>query len=301
MGVAPAADGVERAGYAPVFVERADHGRAAGHQRRRVGEGVLGGVEPGRPGLAPDIADDRRVGRPRVIGDQHRHDAEIAGNEAAVLVIARRATGRADDQRGAEFGRAARGERERCRGAPRQAHHADPAVAPGLRGDPAQDLLAVVLLLARRAAGQHAVRIAGVAHVDADAGIAVARQIAVVYRVAVDRLVGLAVGDVFEDRRHRFPLGVVGQPEPRREPRAVGEREPRVVDDADGVRQGLNDVHASSPRRASGAGHRLVNGGGAISELPSRADRSQIAKGKGHGERRFSGHRGGHRGRVGGL
>ena len=65
------------------------------------------------------------------------------------------------------------------------------------------------------------VGLAVAAHVDADAGIAVAGEIGVGEGVAPGRAVALAVGQVFEDRRHRVALGVLRQPDAGGEAGAV--------------------------------------------------------------------------------
>ena len=65
------------------------------------------------------------------------------------------------------------------------------------------------------------------AHVDADGGVAVSGEPGVQDGVAGRRAVVLAVRDVLEDRRHRIGLGVLGQPDARGEPGAVGKRDPR--------------------------------------------------------------------------
>ena len=82
-----------------------------------------------------------------------------------------------------------------------------------------------------------AVGIAVAAHVDAHAGIAVAGDVGVGEGVAPSRAVALAVGQVFQDRRHRLRFGILGQPDAGRQPAAVGERDPGVLDLADRARE----------------------------------------------------------------
>jgi hypothetical protein len=62
----------------------------------------------------------------------------------------------------------------------------------------------VVLLLLQILVEQHAVGIAGAAHVRAHAGVAVAGKIAVARRVADDGSVVAAIRNVFKDGRHRL-------------------------------------------------------------------------------------------------
>ena len=118
-------------------------------------------------------------------------------------------------------------------------------VRPGLRRDPVQHLQRVVLLLLQVLALEHALRIAGAAHVDAHGGIAVAGEIGMVQRIALGGAVALAVGQIFEDRRHRVLLGIDGQPDHRREDDPVGERDLGVLDDADLVREFGSGAHGN--------------------------------------------------------
>ncbi len=74
------------------------------------------------------------------------------------------------------------------------------------------------------------VRVAAAAEVDPHAGEAVVGEVRVVAVVARRERVALAVRDVLEDGRDG--LRIVRQPQPRREPRAVGQRDPDVVDPA---------------------------------------------------------------------
>ena len=102
----------------------------------------------------------------------------------------------------------------------------------------------VVLLLRQVLVVAAALRVAAAAHVDADAGVAVPGEVGVARGVARGRRVVLAVRDVLEDGRHRARLGVLGQPDPRREPHAVAHRDPGVADDADRLRQLVDALHA---------------------------------------------------------
>ena len=72
--------------------------------------------------------------------------------------------------------RPAGGDLERVEAAPGVAHHADAAGAPRLGGEPGDDLHRVVLLERQVLVGEDAVRVAAAAHVDPDAGVAVARR-----------------------------------------------------------------------------------------------------------------------------
>ena len=150
---------------------------------------------------------------------------------AAVVDVVRVAiVGRAERHDRAEPGRATRGDLERVEAAPRDAPHAELARAPRLLGDPGEDLERVVLLLQGVLVGEHAVGLAGPAHVHPHGRVAVACEVRLALGVAEDRPVGLAVGEVLEHGGHRVVLGVLRQPDPRGEPRPVGQVEPGVLD-----------------------------------------------------------------------
>ena len=70
------------------------------------------------------------------------------------------------------------------------------------------------------------------ANVDADAGVAVPGEIVVYGSVAAAHEIALAVGKVFEERRHRPVYRIGRQPDPCREPRPVRTCDPLVLDNA---------------------------------------------------------------------
>ena len=72
---------------------------------------------------------------------------------------------------------------------------------------------------------------AAAADVDAHARIAVAGQVGMGQRVALMGAVALAVWQILQDRGNRISLGVVRQPYPGGQPRAVLQRDQRVLDD----------------------------------------------------------------------
>ncbi len=133
---------------------------------------------------------------------------------------------------------------ERVEAAPGDPHHPDRTRAPGLGGDPGDDLERVVLLLPGVLVEQDAVAIARAAQVDPHRRIAAPGEVAVDRLVAGAHEVALAVGDVLENRRHRRRLGVLRQPDPGRDPAAVGHRNPDVLDLDDAVE--LGPAHACS-------------------------------------------------------
>src|SRR5262249_55573966 len=121
-----------------------------------------------------------------------------------------------------------RGDLQPIEAAPRDADDADLARAPALSGDPVDDLERVVLLLLQVFIEQQAVGFARAAHVDADAGIAVPGIIGMGKSVALRRTVALAIGQVFQDCRHRIALLVLGQPYPGSKPGAIGKGNPGI-------------------------------------------------------------------------
>jgi hypothetical protein len=111
--------------------------------------------------------------------------------------------------------------------APGDAEHPDLAAAPLLLDEPVDDLEGVVVLLCEVLVREQAVGVAAPAQVDAHAGVAVVGEVRVVALVARGERVALAVREVLEDRGDG--LRIVGQPQPGREPGAVGQRDPDVV------------------------------------------------------------------------
>jgi hypothetical protein len=138
--------------------------------------------------------------------------------------------GRADGYDGLEGGRAARRNLKSIEAAPGDSHHPDDAAAPGLRRQPRDYLQAIVLLLLCVLVEQQATRLAAAAHVDPNAGVAVAGQIRMRERVALISPVALAVGEILQDRGDRVLSGIVGQPDAGRQPRAVFQWYQRVLD-----------------------------------------------------------------------
>ena len=117
--------------------------------------------------------------------------------------------------------------------APRDADHPDAPVHHGCCSSHASTSSRVVLLLRQVLVQQDALGVAAAAQVDAHAGVAVPRQVAVTRVVGRERRFVLAVRDVLEDGRDRLRLGSLGQPEARRQAHAVAHRHPHVAHDAD--------------------------------------------------------------------
>ena len=139
----------------------------------------------------------------------------------------------------------ARGDLQRIEPAPGNAEHPDGAAAPRLGGEPLDHLDRVVVLGLGVFVADQPLGIAGAADVDAHARIAVAREIVMHRLVAAAHQVALAIGQVFEERRHWRPLRIRRQPDPRGEPGTVGERDQRVLDDLHRPRKILDGLHGS--------------------------------------------------------
>ena len=80
-------------------------------------------------------------------------------------------------------------------------------------------------------------RLARAAHVHAHGRVAVPGEVRLALRVAHGGAVHLPVGQVLDDRRHRVVLGVLREPDARRQSRAVGEVQPGVLDLPDAARE----------------------------------------------------------------
>ena len=116
-------------------------------------------------------------------------------------------------------------------------------VHQGCSASQAIDLVDVARLLRGVLVLDHAVGVAAAAQVDPHARVAVAGEVAVPGGVARRGAVALAVGDGVQDRGHGIALGVLGQPDARGEPAAVGQRDPQVLDGPDRAREVGSDLH----------------------------------------------------------
>jgi hypothetical protein len=123
----------------------------------------------------------------------------------------------------------------------------DGAAAPRLLGEPSDDLEPVVLLELQIFVLEEPIGLAAAAHVDAHAGIAVPGEIRMGQLIPLDGAVALAVGQILEDRWHRIALGIGGEPDPRREARSVGERDPDVFELPHVTRKPIDRTDANVP------------------------------------------------------
>ena len=234
-------------------------------------------LDPLQPRVAPAVADDGLVGRQRVAGEHGRRPRQhVDGEHAAadvvhVVGVAVVAGAHRDDR--LQRRRAARGDLQAVEAAPGDAEHADRAAAPRLLGQPRDDVDGVLLLLGQVLVLDDPVGVAGAAQVDPHARVPVAGEVGVVVGVAAGEGVALAVGQVLEDGRDGIALGVLGQPDARGQARAVGQRDPRVVDAPDGAGEVGADAHGW---RESMAGARGAGGG--IDGEPSAGRRRRVPR-----------------------
>ena len=221
------------------------------------GQGAL--LQARLPLPAPVGTRDLRVGRPGQAGEEGRAPVEGVVEEApahVVHVVRVAVVGRAvgDDRR--ERRRPEGRDLEGVEPAPGAADHADLAGAPGLGRDPRDQGLAVVELLRRVLVVHQPVGVAGAAHVDAEARVPVAGEVAVHRVVAGAGRVALAVRQVRQDRRHRAVLRPFREPQARRHAVAGAPgRDPDVLDLANAAGERLDDPHGRDrqPTRAARA------------------------------------------------
>ena len=267
VAVRPAADRIDRAADgAVVLADRAVLPVVVAplvlHPERRERHEI---VDPLAPHRAPAIADDLRIGRIGAVIEQDRAPLHVLVQQAAahvVGVVGIAVVGRAQRDDRLQRLRGEGCDLERVEAAPGDAHHADRPRAPGLRGDPGDDLERVLVLLPGVFVAQHAVGIARAAHVDAHRGIAVAGKIAVDRLVAAAREVALAVGDALQDGRHRLASRRARQPDAGRDPAAVRHRDPDVLDLLD-VADRADRLHARALTPSPGVEIRYSPGAGA--------------------------------------
>ncbi len=192
------------------------------------------GLEAREPLRLPAIAHQRRIGRPRRIGQHIAGPGHVRREQATVLemdvvVVAVDRRGDADD--GLERLRPKGCHLQRVEPAPGDAHHADGAGAPGLRRDPVEHLAGLASSLGEYSSSNRPVALPAALDVDAHAGISGCREDRVIGHVARRRAVAFTIRDVFEDRRHRLPPGIGRKPDLGRQPQTVLERNPRILDD----------------------------------------------------------------------
>ncbi len=191
-------------------------------------------LESLQPHVAPARTHERRIGRARLVAEHLARPANRAQQQAAaakylaVAITIGRERARNDRF---QFGRRTVCGLDRLKAAPRNTEHADLPVAPRLLRNPLQDFERIVLLLLHGEYALVAVGIAGAADIDAHCRIAMPRKVTVMHGVAWRVDVALAIRQHFDDRRHPFRCGNVGQPELGREPDAVGHRNPAILGD----------------------------------------------------------------------
>ena len=211
------------------------------------------GFEPGEPHVPPSRADDGGIGRARRIAELGDDRIRRRGGAASARIaqgIAIVDAGGAHD--GLERRRAPRRRLQRDGAAPGQPEHRDLARAPGLAREPFDHGGGVFGVLRAELVAIEAFQIAGAAHINANAAIAVSREIAMRGRVADRRHVALAIRHEFENRRNALGRHV-RQPLPRGKTRAVGQRNPQILDFARSMRKVGDAPHATRSARSCSA------------------------------------------------
>ena len=195
-----------------------------------------GVLEPLEPDVAPGLADHLRVGRTRVEAEHGRGPFQVLGDQAAAHVmdiVGIAVVGRAHGDDRLEGRRMQGRDLQAVEAAPGNPGHADMTGTPGLGSQPGDHGGAVIELLLEIFTLEQALGIAGAANIDPHAGIALAGHILVHGGVADAGKVAPPVRQMLKDRRHRVGLGVLGQPDARRQPAAVGHFDPGGLDMAD--------------------------------------------------------------------
>ncbi len=213
-----------------------------GREQRQVVDAML-------PHVAPALADHLRVGRQAAVVEERRAPGEIVVDHAAaeIMRIAGIAVvGGAGGDDGLQRGRPARRDLQAVEAAPGDADHADIAAAPGLLGQPGDDLQRIVLLALHILVFDQALGIAGAGNVDPRRGIAVGREPHMLAVVAQPRSVAAAIGQVFEDAGDRVLRGILRQEQARRQLSAAADRNPGQLDILDLVAEELA-LHAPAP------------------------------------------------------
>ena len=102
--------------------------------------------------------------------------------------------------------------------------------------------------------GHNALAVTGTAHIDAKTGISVRGEKRVVAFVAGTHHVALAVGNIFENRRHG--TDAIRQPETRRKTHAVRHLDPAMLDLGHWINRPLRRHHGPTPLRPVLLNHR---------------------------------------------
>ena len=212
--------------------------------------------EPVQPHGAPALAHNGRVRRPRRVGQHGGRPAQVFAQHAAafvvdVVAVAVHRGAQGDD--GLQARRTPRGDLQAVEAAPGNTHHADAPGAPGLGHRPGDHLFRIGQLLLGVFVVHQAIRITVAAHVHAQAGVTVAGQKRVGERVADDGAVALAVGQVFQDDRHRFFQRIGRHPGPCGQADAVAQRDEQVGGFGDGAGKAAYGFHRATLAAAARA------------------------------------------------
>ena len=155
------------------------------------------GVQALQPHGAPGVAHQRRVRRARGITKHGGRPAHVLGQEAAAFVVdvvGIAVVGGAQGDDGFQAFGLARCHLQAVKATPGDAHHAHAPGAPRLLAQPGNHRFGVLQFLLGIFVEHQALRIAIAAHIHANAGVAMAREIRVGKGVAHDGAVAFAVG-----------------------------------------------------------------------------------------------------------
>src|SRR5262249_301872 len=108
---------------------------------------------------------------------------------------------------------------------------------------PGDDGERILLFLLGVLVAYQSLGIARAANVDTNTGVAVPGEIMVHGRVAATHEIALAIGKVFEERRHRPERRIGRQPDSCRQPHPVRECDPFVLDHPHRTRELGNGLH----------------------------------------------------------
>ena len=195
-------------------------------------------LQPLHPHLFPAIADQVGIGRARLVGQHGGCPGKLGRQMAAVLVmdiVIVAIDGRGNRNHRLQRRRIEGGHLQAIEPAPGNPHHPDRAVRPGLRGDPGNQLAAVRQLQLRIFPIDNAIGFTGTTDVDAHPGNAGGGKDRIGGFIPRARPVALAVGEKFENSRHRICFGIVRQPDTGGKPGAIGQRDPVVFDCCEGA------------------------------------------------------------------
>ena len=205
-------------------------------------------LQPRQPHFPPFVPDELRVRRQGAPGEAVGAPGGILVDQATAHVmdvVGIAVVGGAEGDDGLQRRGLQGGELQGVEAAPGDAGHPHRSAAPAPARQPVDDLDPVLLLARQILVQEQPFGFPAAADIDPHAGIALGRDPGMHPDIAIDGPVALAIGDHLQDRRDRPLLGIFGQPDLRRHPHAIGQRDIEVLDQPDAARAPA--VHASLP------------------------------------------------------